>query len=146
MAGVAATLLAICIALRFAPGTIMADDMVDAVSVVASGPLAHFPGGSTVYIKTDLGPALLDRLQPQYPSLKLLSYSLRPEDGDCTSGQSVPPARLCERNDFIRLEVLTSPTHRTMLVAFATFDTFGQVFLVKLWGHWRVLVDRTHAL
>jgi len=144
--GVAATLLALYIALRFAPDSIMADDMVDALSVVASAPLAHFPRGSTVYIKTDLGPALLERLHSQYPSLRLLSYSLRPEDSDCTSGRSATPARPCERNDFIKLEALTAPTHRTMLVAFATFDSFGQVFLIKLWGRWRVLVDRTHAL
>jgi hypothetical protein len=142
VAGVAVALLAIYIALRFAPDTIMADDMVDASSVAAAAALSQFTPGSTVYIKTDIGPALLEKLTPRYPSLRLLSYSLRPEDGGCTSAQTV----LCKRNNFLKLEVLTAPTHRTMLVAFGTSNAFGQVLLFKLWGHWRIVVASYHVV
>jgi hypothetical protein len=140
IAGVAAALLLIYVALRFAPDTIMADDMVDALTVVADAPLSKFPPGSAVYIKTDIGPVLLDKLQRKYPSLRILSYSLRPEDSGCALSQTAVPTRPCERNDFLKLEALTSQTRRTMLVAFGTSNTFGQVLLLKFWGHWRVLV------
>ena len=90
VAGVAAALLAIYVALRFAPDTIMADDMVDALAVAADAPLSQFTPGSAVYIKTDIGPALLEKLAPRYPSLRLLLYSLRPEESGCAPGQTGP--------------------------------------------------------
>ena len=142
VAGVAAALLAIYVALRFAPDTIMADDMVDALAVAADAPLSQFTPGSAVYIKTDIGPALLDKLAPRYPSLRLLPYSLRPEESGCAPAQTVP----CQRNDFLKLEVLTAPTHRTMLVAFGTSRTFGQVLLLKFGGHWRIVVGSLHVV
>ena len=142
VAGVAAALLALYVALRFAPDTIMADDMVDALAVAADAPLSQFTPGSAVYIKTDIGPALLDKLAPRYPSLRLLLYSLRPEESGCAPGQTVP----CQRNDFLKLEVLTAPTHRTMLVAFGTSRTFGQVLLLKFGGHWRIVVGSLHVV
>jgi hypothetical protein len=142
VAGVAAALLAIYVALRFAPDTIMADDMVDALAVAADAPLSQFTPGSAVYIKTDIGPALLDKLAPRYPSLHLLLYSLRPEESGCAPSQAVP----CQRNDFLKLEVLTAPTPRTMLVAFGTSRTFGQVLLLKFGGHWRIVVGSLHVV
>jgi len=142
VAGVAAALLAIYVALRFAPDTIMADDMVDALAVAADAPLSQFTPGSAVYIKTDIGPALLEKLAPRYPSLRLLPYSLRPEESGCAPAQTVP----CQRNDFLKLEVLTAPTHRTMLVAFGTSRTFGQVLLLKFGGHWRIVVGSLHVV
>ena len=142
VAGVAAALLAIYVALRFAPDTIMADDMVDALAVAADAPLSQFTPGSAVYIKTDIGPALLEKLAPRYPSLRLLPYSLRPEESGCAPAQTVP----CQRNDLLKLEVLTAPTHRTMLVAFGTSRTFGQVLLLKFGGHWRIVVGSLHVV
>jgi hypothetical protein len=142
VAGVAVALLAIYIALRFAPDTIMVDDMVDALAVAADAPLSQFTPGSAVYVKTDIGTALLDKLGPRYPSLRLLSYALRPEDSGCAPSQTVP----CKRNDFLKLEILTAPTHRTMLVAFGTSKAFGQVLLFKLWGHWRIVVGSYHEV
>jgi hypothetical protein len=142
VAGVAVALLAIYIALRFAPDTIMADDMVDALAVAADAPLSQFTPGSAVYVKTAIGPALLDKLAPRYPSLRLLLYSLRPEDSGCIPGQTVA----CQRNDFLKLEVLTAPTHRTMLVAFGTSNTFGQALLLKFRGHWRIVVESYHVV
>jgi len=142
VAGVAAALLAIYVALRVAPDTIMADDMVDALAVTADAPLSQFTPGSAVYIKTDIGPALLEKLAPRYPSLRLLPYSLRPEESGCAPAQTVP----CQRNDFLKLEVLTAPTHRTMLVAFGTSRTFGQVLLLKFGGHWRIVVGSLHVV
>jgi hypothetical protein len=142
VAGVAVTLLTIGIALRVAPETIMADDMMDALAVAADAPLSQFPPGSAVYVKTDIGLALLEKLGPRYPLLRLLSYSLRPEDSGCAASQTVP----CKRNDFLKLEVLTAPTHRTMLVAFGTSNTFGQLLLFKFWGHWRIVVGSHHEV
>ena len=120
----------------------MADDMVDALAVAADAPLSQFTPGSAVYIKTDIGPALLDKLAPRYPSLRFLLYSLRPEESGCAPSQAVP----CQRNDFLKLEVLTAPTPRTMLVAFGTSRTFGQVLLLKFGGHWRIVVDSLHVV
>jgi hypothetical protein len=120
----------------------MADDMVDALAVAAEAPLSQFTPGSAVYIKTDIGPALLDKLAPRYPSLHLLLYSLRPEESGCAPSQAVS----CQRNDFLKLEVLTAPTPRTMLVAFGTSGTFGQVLLLKFGGHWRIVVGSLHVV
>jgi hypothetical protein len=142
IAGVAVALLTIYIALRFAPETIMADDMVDALVVAADAPLSQFPPGSAVYVKTDIGPALLEKLGPRYPLLRLLLYSLRPEDRGCAADQTAP----CKRNDFLKLEVLTAPTRRTMLVAFGTSHAFGQMLLLKFWGHWRIVVGSHHEV
>ena len=146
VAGAAVVLLALYGALQSAPGMILADDEVEALTAVADESLGRFPTGSTVYIKSSVGPALLERLQPRHPALRLMSFSARPTDTDCAVGQGPPQADRCERDDFLKLEVLSSPTPRSMLIAFGTSSTFGQVLLVKPWGSWRVLVFRSHRV
>jgi len=146
IAGGAAALLALYIALRMAPGVIMADDMVDAMMVVADAPLSRFPHGSIVYVKSSVGPMLLEKLQPKYPPLKLMSYSARPEDSGCVADRSSLSKAACERDDFIKLEVLSSPTRRSMLLAVGTSKTFGQLLLVKVLGEWRVIVERSYVV
>src|SRR2546421_12762247 len=120
IAGGAVALLGLYVALRTAPGVIMAADMVDAMVVVADAPLSRFPRGSGVYLKSSVGPMLLERLQPKYPSLKLMSYSARPEDTGCRAGRRSSAPTPCERDDFVKLEVLSSPTRRTMWAALRT--------------------------
>ena len=146
VAGVAVTLLALYLALSSAPGVIMADDMIDALTVVANDSLAHFPKGSAVYIKSPLGPTLLEKLQATHPALRLVSFSERPADNGCAVGGSSIPLGRCERDDFLKLEVLSAPTRGTMLVAVGTSNTFGQILLLKVWGQWRVLVTRAFAV
>ena len=146
VAGVATALLTLYVALRAAPGVIMADDMVDALTAVANDSLSDFSRGSVVYVKSSLGPALLEKLQATHPSLRLMSYSERPEDDGCRPDGNAIPAGPCERNDFLKLEVLSAPTRGTMLVAVGTSNTFGQVLLLKLLGRWRVLVKRSYAV
>jgi len=121
----------------------MADDMVDALRVVADSPLSRFPPGAAVYVKSPVGTVLLEKLQRRFPSLRLASYSERPED-DCTSRS--PAARSCERDDFLKLEVLSSPTRSTLLVAVGTSRAYGQVLLFRFLGRWRVLVDRSYPI
>jgi hypothetical protein len=146
VAGAAAALLALYVALSTAPGVIMADDMVAALTVVADGSLSRFPGDSVVYVKSPIGAALIDKLQATHPSLKLMSFSARPEDNGCLANGSSIPGVPCQRDDFIKLEALSSPTQRTMLVAFGTSRTFGQVLLLKFWGRWRVLLSRSYTV
>lgn len=146
IAGSAAALLALYVALRTAPGVIMIDDMVDAMAVVADAPLSRFPRGSVVYVKSSVGPVLLERLQPKYPSLKLTSYSARPEDNGCKVERNSLATAPCERDDFVKLEVLSSLTSGSMLVAVGTSNTFGQLLLLKLFGKWRVIVDRSYVV
>jgi len=146
VAGVAAALLALYVALRTAPGVIMADDMVDALTVVANDSLAQFPQGSVVYVRSSVDPALLEKLQATHPSLRLMSFSERPSDNDCAASESSIPAVPCERDDFLKLEVLSAPTHGTMLVAVGTSKSFGQVLLLRLLGRWRVLVKRSYGV
>jgi hypothetical protein len=146
VAGIATALLALYVALSTAPGVIMADDMVDALAVVANSWLSQFPKGSVVYVKSSGGPMLLERLHATYPSLRLLSFSERPADESCTaSGDSTHTAH-CERNDFLKLEVLSAPTRGTMLVAVGTSNAFGQILLLRFFGRWRVLVTRSYAV
>jgi hypothetical protein len=145
-AGVAVTLLAVYLALRAAPGVIMADDMIGALTVVANDSLAHFPTGSVVYIKSSVGPTLLEKLQATHRSLRLLSFSERPADNGCAMGGNSVSMGPCARNDFLKLEVLSAPTRGTMLVAVGTSNTFGQVLLLKIWDRWRVLVTRSYAV
>lgn len=145
IAGVAAAVLALYVALCTAPGVIMADDMVDVLVVVADAPLSRFPPGSVVYVKSSVGPPLFERLQPKYPSLKLMSYSARPKDDDCRPDRSAPVAP-CERADFVKLEVLSAPTRGTMLAAVGTSNTFGQSLLLKFLGRWRVIVARSYVV
>ena len=146
VAGVAAALLALYAALRAAPGIVEADDAVDALAAVADPSLARFPNGSVVYVKALAGPGLFEKLQAKHPSLRFKSFSERPEDNGCKPNGNLIATAPCERNDFVKLEVLSAPTPKTMLVAFGTSNTFGQVLLLKFWGRWRVLVDRSFVI
>jgi hypothetical protein len=145
LAGVAAALLALYVALRTAPGVIMADDMVDALLAVADTPLREFPRDSIVYVQSPVGEVLLEKLQPRYPFLRLMSYSARPEENGC---ETAPDARrvTCKHDDFVKLEVLSSPTRGTMLVAVGTGRAFGQVLLLRFLGRWRVIVYRSYMI
>jgi hypothetical protein len=145
LGGVAATLLALYIALCTAPGVIMADDMVGAMLVASAAPLAHFPRASVVYVKSPLGPLLLEKLQREHPSLRLMSYSERPDEAGCGGDGGAAPGERCARDDFVKLEILTAPVRGTMWIATATSNTFGQLLLVKMFGHWWVVVDRSYA-
>jgi hypothetical protein len=124
----------------------MADDMVDALTAVANDPLSNFSKGSVVYVKSSVGPILLEKLQATHPSLRLISYSERPADDACAPHGNSIATGPCERNDFLKLEVLSAPTRGTMLVAVGTANTFGQVLLLKLLGRWRVLVKRSYVV
>ena len=57
-----------------------------------------------------------------------------------------PPTHQCERDDFVKLEVLSAPTSGTLLVAVGTSRAFGQSLLVKVLGQWHVLIDRSYDL
>jgi hypothetical protein len=131
IAGAVAAAAALYIALGTAPGVIMADDMVDALLVASDAPLSGFSRGSVVYVKSSVGPLLFEKLQPRYPTLTLRSYSERPEGA---------------RADFVKLEVLSSPTRGTILVAVGTSNAFGQLLLLKFLGKWRVIVDRWYVV
>ena len=143
VAGAVTTLLVLYLALWTAPGVIMTDDMLEALTVVSDTPLSRFPSGSVVYVKSALGPLLLERLRRKHPSLTLMSYSERPED-DCVA--HAQGSSSCQRDDFVKLEVLSSPAYATMLVAVGTSRSLGQVVLLHFLGRWRVLIDRTFAV
>jgi hypothetical protein len=143
LAGGATALIALGVAFRAAPGVILADDMVSALVAAAERPLLRFPRGATVYVKSAVGPVLLETLSPRYPALSLRPYAARPAD-DCAARD--PPGTPCERDDFLKLEVLSAPTRGTLLVAVGTSRSFGQVLLVSVFGHWRVLIERWYAV
>ena len=143
LAGGATALIALGMAFRTAPGVILADDMVTALVAAAERPLLRFPRGATVYVKSAVGPLLLETLQPRYPALSLRPYAARPAD-DCPASDR--PGTSCERDDFLKLEVLSAPTRGTLLVAVGTSKSFGQVLLVSALGHWRVLIERWYAV
>jgi hypothetical protein len=142
--GAATVLLALYLALRTAPGVLMADDMVEVLAVAAQPPLSGFHPGSVVYVKSPVGALLLEKLQPAYPALHLITYSARPEDRDCPDRQ--PPGTRCERDDFVKLEVLAAPTRASLLVAVGTADAYGEVLLVRFLGRWRVIVRRWYVV
>lgn len=143
IAGIAAALLALGVAFRTTPGVIMADDMAGALEAAAAQPLSRFPARSVIYVKSSLGPVLLERLAPRHPALTLRPYAERPPD-NCAEHD--PPTRRCERDDFVKLEVLSAPTSGTLLVAVGTSRAFGQSLLVKVLGQWHVLIDRSYDL
>jgi len=142
VAGAATVLAALAVAFRTAPGVILADDMVSALVAAAERPLLRFPRGTVVYVKSAVGPLLLETLRPRYPSLSLRPYAERPADG-CAERDLPAP---CERDDFLKLEVLSAPTRGTLLVAVGTSRTFGQMMLVSVLGHWHVLIERWYAV
>jgi hypothetical protein len=143
LAGGTTALIALGLAFRAAPGVILADDMVSALVAAAERPLLRFPRGATVYVKSAVGTVLLETLRPRYPALSLRPYAERPAD-NCAARD--PPGTPCERDDFLKLEVLSAPTRGTLLVAVGTSRTFGQVLLVNVLGHWRVLIERWYAV
>jgi len=143
VAGAAAVLVALAVAFRTAPGVILANDMVSALVAAAERPLLRFPRGAVVYVKSAVGPMLLETLRPRYPSLSLRPYAERPSDS-CADRD--PASVSCERDDFVKLEVLSAPTRGTLLVAVGTSRTFGQVLLVSVLGHWHVLIERWYAV
>jgi hypothetical protein len=146
IAGIAAAALALYVSLQAAPGVIMADDMADALAAAAEPYLSRFPAGSVVYVKSSLGAAFLERLQAGHSTLRLMPFSARPQDSGCGPGRSAIPAAPCDRNDFLKLEVLSSLTPGTMLVAIGTSNTYGQALLLRLWSRWRVLVHRSYRV
>jgi hypothetical protein len=143
VAGAVSALLVLYVMFRDAPGIIMADDMVGALEVAADRPLARFPRGSVVYVKSAVGPVLLGTLQRHHPALALRPYSERTED---RCADQDPPMSACVRDDFLKLEVLSSPTRGTLLIAVGTSRAFGQMILINLLGHWCVLMERTYAV
>jgi 3-oxoacyl-[acyl-carrier-protein] synthase III len=144
-AGVATAGLGLYAALRLAPGVVMAEDMRDALVVVADSALTGFQSGSVVYVKTAAGPAVLEVLQARHPSLRLKPFSERPQEQDC-AGAPAADRTSCARDEFLKLEVLSAPAARSLLIAIATRSRFGQVLLIKFWGRWRILVERSYAL
>ena len=100
VAGAATVLMALAVAFRTAPGVILADDMVSALVVAADRPLSQFTRGSVVYLKSPVGPMLLDTLRRGHPALNLRPYSERPDDR-CAARD--PPTAPCERDDFLKL-------------------------------------------
>ena len=145
-AGAASALLVLYLMFRTAPGVIMADDMVHALAVAAERPLAQFQRGSIVYVKSSLGPLLIETLRPRYPWLNLRPYSERPEETCAERGSPAPHCGRDERNDFLKLELLSSTTRGTLLVAVGTASAYGQVLLVSVFGQWRVLAERWYEI
>lgn len=143
IAGIAAALLALGVAFRATPGVIMADDMAGALEAAAAQPLSRFPARSVIYVKSSLGPVLLEKLAPRHPALTLRPYGERPPD-NCAEHDPATPR--CERDDFVKLEVLSEPIPGTLLVAVGTSRAFGQSLLVKILGQWHVLIDRSYDL
>jgi hypothetical protein len=143
VAGIAAALLGLAVAFRTTPGVIMADDLAGGLVAAAATPLSRFPRGSVIYVKSSLGPVLLAELAPRYPALRLRPYAERPPD-ECAERD--PPTHPCERDDFVKLEVLSAPTSGTLLVAVGTSRAFGQSLLVKILGQWHVLIGRSYDI
>src|SRR5215470_15243944 len=141
-AGMATVLLALSLLFHTAPGVILADDMLPALSVAADRPLKHFPSGSLVYVKSALGPMFLQALRTRHPSLTLRPYAERAEQS-CADRD---PARPCERDDYLKLEVLSAPTRGSLLIAMGASKDFGQLLLINLLGHWCVLMERTYPV
>jgi hypothetical protein len=142
-AGMATVLLALSLMFHTAPGVILADDMLPALSAAADRPLKHFPPGSLVYVKSALGPMFLETLRSLHPSLTLRPYSERMEEA-CADRD--PPLSNCGRDDYLKLEVLSSPTRGSLLIAMGTSKAFGQMLLINLLGHWCVLMERTYPV
>jgi hypothetical protein len=142
-AGMATVLLAFSLMFHTAPGVILADDMLPALSAAADRPLKHFPPGSLVYVKSALGPMLLETLHSRHPYLTLRPYSERMEATCADRGASLSD---CERDDYLKLEVLSSPTRGSLLIAMATSKAFGQMLVVDILGHWWVLMERTYSV
>jgi len=143
LAGSAAALIALGVAFRTAPGVILADDMVSALVAAAERPLLQFPRGGVVYVKSAVGPMLLDALRPRHPALSLRPYPERPA---LNCAERDAPGTPCERDDYLKLEILSAPTRGTLLVAVGTSRTFGQVLLVSVLGDWHVLIERWYAV
>jgi hypothetical protein len=141
--GMATVLLALSLMFHTAPGVILADDMVPALSVAADRPLKHFLPGSVVYVKSALGPMFLEALRSRHPSLTLRPYSERTEDA-CADRD--PARSSCERDDYLKLEVLSAPTRGSLLIATGTSKAFGQAILIDVVGHWCVLMERTYPV
>jgi hypothetical protein len=142
-AGMATVLLALSLMFHTAPGVILADDMVPALSVAADRPLQHFAPGSVIYVKSALGPMFLQALRSRHPSLTLRPYSERTEYA-CADRD--PALSSCERDDYLKLEVLSAPTRGSLLIAMGTSKAFGQTILIDVLGHWCVLMERTYPV
>jgi hypothetical protein len=52
----------------------------------------------------------------------------------------------CERDDYLKLEVLSSPTRGTLLVAVGSSRRFGEVLVLGIFGHWHVLIERWYTV
>ncbi len=150
IAGVAAALLALYLWLETPHEMVAVDpnDIADALALVVRPSLSRFSAGAVIYVKSGLGPVLTLKLQHDYPTLEFRPWASRPEDLGCKSyaphALAVSP---CERNDFIKTEVLPFPSlpTRALAVSTQTYNTDGQYVLFKVLGCWRVILERTFA-
>jgi hypothetical protein len=81
---------------------------------------------------------LLEKLQHDYPKLKLKAWSERPPDHRC----DITPIAPCNRNDFVFADAVSFPVWRTAIVSVGTFNGGGQVFVVKWGERWHIFVNR----
>jgi hypothetical protein len=144
--GAVTALLVVYLSLRAGPEMIVADDAVNALVVAASSHLAGFRSGEVVYVKSSYGTDLIEKIRSLYPSLRLLPYSARPLDNGCRASSNFQRLAPCERNDFLIIDALSSPTTLTMLVGFSIYNGGGQLLLFNFGGRWRIVIDRSTVI
>ena len=142
--GAVTTLFAIYIALQLAPPVISAIEADDAVAVALRTRLSGFSPGSVVYLRAS--PALLPKLQHEYPALRLMPWATRPDDHGCDPRAGIVVLAPCLRDDFVRAELASFPMPRTAIVSIGTSNSGGQLILFRLGARWYIVVDHSFVI
>jgi hypothetical protein len=141
---VASALFAVYLALRLAPFEVSANDIDDALAMATTRPLSRFSAESVVYLKAS--PTLVPKLQREHPAIRLMPWTARPDDHGCDAKPGTVVMAPCLRADFVSAEIVSFPTSQTAIAAVGTSNSGGQLILLKIGGHWHIVIDHSYVL
>lgn len=142
LAGSGATLLLFWLSIRADPYFMDGPEVSSVTHAVIVELLANqMPVGSErLYLDAYLEKDEMQDLRRIYPSLQILPWSERPKDVGCESDMpDVIVLAPCQRDDFLKVDVVSFPLWRTAIVGVGTFNSGGQLFMINALGRWRII-------
>lgn len=105
---------------------------VDPELVEGSGPL---------YVRSEVGEPLLERLKSKYPRAQVRDWKERPPDHGCESDDSYVISMPCARPDFVSVAYPTNVLWRTVLITAGTFSGGCEFLLFEGIDRWWILSE-----
>lgn len=149
LAGAGILLLLLGLARRYAPDVIDSADQATALRVALESVIRQSTHQTSpiLFVRSDDEQGLISELRRFYPNTRFEGFSKRPADDGCRSKDPqfvvIGP---CERDDYVTAYALSYPLWRCAIISVGTFNSGGQLILVKVGGTWRVVSERYYAI